>query len=72
MKEMTTQPRPIMKGRKVGTEWLFIPIAKNAHRSIVRAILDSPNDGGVVYWNNVLELILILRINSHMMRMYSL
>lgn len=61
---MEMKTRPPMKGRKVGTEWLFIPIAKNAHRSVVRAILDSPNDGGVVYWNNVpkdLKTIVLMR-----------
>lgn len=45
---MKMKTRPSMKGRKIGTEWLFIPIVKNAHRSVVRAILDSPRNGGVV------------------------
>ena len=50
---MEKAPRPPMKGRSIGQEWLFIPIAKNAHRSIVRSILDSDIDCGIVYWNSV-------------------
>ena len=61
---MEMKTRPPMKGRRVGKEWLFIPIAKNAHRSVVRAILDSNHNGGVVYWNHVpqeLKTIVLMR-----------
>lgn len=55
--------RPPMRPWAVNDEWLFIPIAKNAHRSITRALRDS-GMGTKEFWNSIppgLKTIVMMR-----------
>lgn len=62
---------PPLRPYSVGNKWLYVPIAKNAHRSIVDAIKASGKEWRKEYWNALPDLPRLVLMREPMDRAYS-
>lgn len=63
--------RPALRPWSIGDEWLFLPIAKNGHRSVLDAIQASGRPHKKEYWNDLPKLPRIVLLREPMERAYS-